>query len=80
MNANQLDGTLQDAAGKVQDAVGGLTGDLDLQAEGKVRQLSGQAQAKYGESVEQIAEATRNNPLGALLIAAGVGFLLGKLL
>ncbi|RKT22264.1 CsbD-like protein [Paraburkholderia sp. RAU2J] len=45
MNANQLDGTFKDAAGKVQDAVGGLTGDLDLQAEGKVRELSGQAQA-----------------------------------
>jgi uncharacterized protein YjbJ (UPF0337 family) len=54
MNADQLDGTLKNAAGKVQDAVGGLTGDLDLQAEGKVRQLSGQAQAKYGESVGQI--------------------------
>ncbi|QQC65882.1 CsbD family protein [Paraburkholderia ginsengisoli] len=80
MNENQLDGTLKDAAGKVQDAVGGLTGDLDLQAEGKVRQLSGKAQAKYGESVEQIADVTRNNPLGALLIAAGVGFLLGRLL
>jgi uncharacterized protein YjbJ (UPF0337 family) len=80
MNTNQLDGTLKDAAGKVQDAVGGLTGDPGLQAEGKIRQLSGQAQAKYGDSVEQLADATRNNPLGALLIAAGVGFLLGKLL
>lgn len=80
MNSNQLDGTLNEAAGKVQDAVGGLTGDLDLQAEGKVRQLAGKTQAKYGDSVEQVAEATRNNPLGALLIAAGVGFLLGKLL
>jgi uncharacterized protein YjbJ (UPF0337 family) len=79
-NSNQLDGTLNDAAGKVQDAVGGLTGDLDLQAEGKLRQLAGKTQAKYGDSVEQVAEATRNNPLGALLIAAGVGFLLGKLL
>ena len=59
MNTNQLDGTLKDAAGKVQDAVGGLTGDLDLQAEGKARQLAGKAQAKYGDSVEQIA---RNGP------------------
>lgn len=80
MNTNQLDGTLKDAAGKVQDAVGGLTGDLDLQAEGKVRQMAGKAQAKYGDSVEQIAETARNNPLGALVIAVGVGFLLGRLL
>ncbi|CAD6515992.1 CsbD family protein [Paraburkholderia metrosideri] len=80
MNSNQLDGTLNDAAGKVQDAVGGLTGDLDLQAEGKARQVAGKAQAKYGDSVEQIAETARNNPLGALVIAVGVGFLLGRLL
>ncbi|MGF6571154.1 Uncharacterized conserved protein YjbJ, UPF0337 family [Paraburkholderia fungorum] len=80
MNTNQLDGTLKDAAGKVQDAVGGLTGDLDLQAEGKARQLAGKAQAKYGDSVEQIAQTARNNPLGALVIAVGVGFLLGRLL
>jgi uncharacterized protein YjbJ (UPF0337 family) len=80
MNSNQLDGTLKDAAGKVQDAVGGLTGDLDLQAEGKARQLAGKAQAKYGDSVDQLAGAARNNPLGALVIAVGVGFLLGRLL
>jgi uncharacterized protein YjbJ (UPF0337 family) len=80
MNSDQIDGTLKDAAGKVQDAVGGLTGDLDLQAEGKARQLAGKAQAKYGDSMEQIAETARNNPLGALVIAVGVGFLLGRLL
>jgi uncharacterized protein YjbJ (UPF0337 family) len=80
MNTNQLEGTLNDATGKVQDALGGLTGDLDLQAEGKARRLAGKTQAKYGDSVEQLAAATRNNPLGALLVAAGVGFLLGRLL
>lgn len=80
MNSNQLEGSVKDAAGKVQDAVGGLTGDVDLQAEGKARQIAGKAQAAYGDGVEQVAEAARNNPLGALLIALGVGFLLGKLM
>ncbi|MFL9890988.1 CsbD family protein [Paraburkholderia sp. RL17-383-BIF-A] len=80
MNSNQFEGSVKDVAGKVQDAVGGLTGDVDLQAEGKVRQLAGKAQAKYGDSVDQVAETARNNPLGALLIALGVGFLLGKLM
>jgi uncharacterized protein YjbJ (UPF0337 family) len=80
MNSSQFEGSVKDVAGKVQDAVGGLTGDLDLQAEGKVRQLAGKAQAKYGGSVDQVAETARNNPLGALLIALGVGFLLGKLM
>ncbi|ASW01175.1 CsbD family protein [Paraburkholderia aromaticivorans] len=80
MNSNQFEGSVKDAAGKVQDAVGGLTGKVDLQAEGKVRQLAGKAQAKYGDSVDQVAETARSNPIGALLIAAGVGFLLARLL
>jgi len=80
MNSNQLQGTVKDAAGKVQDAVVSLTGDLDLQAEGKVRQLAGMAQAKYGDSVDQVAGFARNNPVGARVIAIGLGFLLGKLM
>ncbi|WP_168664824.1 hypothetical protein [Paraburkholderia sp. SG-MS1] len=50
-----------------------------MQAEGTIRQLAMQARAKHGESVEQIAEARRNTPRGALLLAACVGFLPGKL-
>lgn len=80
MGANQFEGSMKDAAGKVQDAVGGLTGDADLQVQGKVRQIAGKAQAKYGESLDQVAETTRDNPIGALLVAVGVGFLLGKLM
>lgn len=80
MNSNQLEGTLNNAAGKVQDAAGGLTGDLGLQGEGKVRQLAGKVQSQYGDTVDQVAESARNNPVGALLVAVGVGFLLGKLL
>jgi uncharacterized protein YjbJ (UPF0337 family) len=80
MNSNQFEGVAQDVAGKVQDAAGGLTGDAGLQAEGKARQFAGKVQASYGDGIDQIAETARNNPLGALVVALGVGFLLGKLL
>ena len=39
-----LKGSIQDVAGKVQDAVGGAAGDVSLQAEGKVRQGFGKLQ------------------------------------
>lgn len=80
MNTNRLDGSVRHIAGSAEEALGTLTRDPGLQAEGQLRQLAGKTQAAYGESIEQIADATRKNPLGALVVALGVGFLLGRLL
>jgi uncharacterized protein YjbJ (UPF0337 family) len=46
---NNLTGKLKDLGGKVKDAVGGLTGDTSLQAEGKGDQLEGKLQDKLGD-------------------------------
>ena len=46
---NSLEGKIKHAAGHVKDAVGGLTGDKSLQAEGKVDQLKGKLQDGLGE-------------------------------
>lgn len=46
---NSLEGKLKHAAGHVKDAVGGLTGDKSLQAEGKIDQLKGKLQDGLGE-------------------------------
>ena len=87
IDENQIDGTLTEGVGKLKDAAGGLTGDTSTQAEGKLDQLQGKAQAQYGDLLEQakdqLEDATalmRDQPLAALGIAAGVGFLLGWLL
>ena len=87
VDENQIDGTLTEGVGKLKDAAGGLTGDTSTQAEGKLDQLQGKAQAQYGDLLEQakdqLEDATalmRDQPLAALGIAAGVGFLLGWLL
>ena len=74
---DQIKGTFQDVAGKVQDAVGGATGDGELQAEGKVRQVAGIAQQKYGEALDSFREAAVANPATTLAIVAGVSFVLG---
>ena len=46
---NSLKGKISHAAGHVKDALGGLTGDKSLQAEGKVDQIKGNVQDTVGE-------------------------------
>ena len=87
VDENQVEGTVTEGVGRLKDAAGGLTGDTDLQAKGKIDQLQGKVQAEYGDllesaqdQLEDVTELVREQPFAALGIAAGVGFLLGYLL
>ncbi|WP_277184715.1 CsbD family protein [Caballeronia sp. BR00000012568055] len=79
MAQDQLEGAAQQVAGKVQDAVGALTGDAGLQGEGKLRQAAGNLQQSYGQTVDNVRLAVANQPIQGVLIAAAVGFVLGAL-
>ncbi|BAN24915.1 CsbD family protein [Caballeronia insecticola] len=79
MVQDQLEGAAQKVAGKVQDAVGTLTGDDQLQAEGKVREAFGSLQQSYGQTVDNVRTAVASQPIQGVLIAAAVGFVLGAL-
>ena len=80
MDENRIEGTAKDVGGKVQDAVGGLTGDSSTQARGKANQAAGQAQDVYGQMVDEMTGFAKDQPVAALLSAAGVGIVLGYLL
>jgi len=87
VDENKVEGVLDETVGHVKDAAGGLTGDEGLQAEGKFDQIQGKVQQEYGdfidqaqEQIEEAAALVRDQPVMALGIAAGVGFLLGYLL
>lgn len=75
----KTEGTAQNLAGKVQDAVGGMTGDAGTQFEGKARQVAGKAQQSYGEALDQVRDTTSNNPITTLAIVAAVSFVVGAL-
>jgi uncharacterized protein YjbJ (UPF0337 family) len=75
MDENRMDGAARALAGHAKDAVGDLAGDAKLQAEGKADQMTGKAQDAAG----QLADTIREQPLTAVLIAAGFGYLVGKL-
>lgn len=79
MTTDQIKGSIQDIAGKVQDAVGGASGDPGLQLKGKVRQAAGQLQQSYGEALDTFREKAIESPLTTLAIVGGVGFVLGVL-
>jgi uncharacterized protein YjbJ (UPF0337 family) len=57
MNEDEIKGVAQDAVGKTKDGAGGLTGDTDLQAEGKIDQAAGKVQGQYGAAKEQLGSA-----------------------
>lgn len=75
----KAEGTMQNIAGRVQDAFGAATGDAGTQLEGKARQVAGRAQQGYGEVLDQVRESAVTNPLGTLAVVAGVSFFLGAL-
>ncbi len=77
MDENKVEGTFRTAGGRVQDAVGGLTGDAAMQARGKVSQVAGEAQQVYGDSIERIKDFTVDQPGKALAAALGLGVIIG---
>jgi uncharacterized protein YjbJ (UPF0337 family) len=80
VDENEVEGTVRDFGGKVQDAVGGLTGDTSTQVEGKWNQAAGQAQKTFGAAAEEIRDQVTDKPLTALALAAGAFFALGFLM
>ena len=80
MSATQVEGTIRNVAGKAEEAVGSMTGDTATEMRGKARQVAGEAQRTVGEAVETVRGMASDQPLIALGIAAGVGFVLGMLM
>lgn len=91
MDENRVKGTATDIGGKVKDAAGGLLGDSKTQAEGKADQVSGQLQSTYGSAKDAVREGAetmgtqvdsfmKERPMAALLGAAGVGYVLARLM
>lgn len=79
MNEDQVEGTANKVAGRIQDAAGALTGDADQQVQGKARAAAGDVQAKAGDVVERVRDWAADQPLSAVLITASVAFVLGRL-
>jgi uncharacterized protein YjbJ (UPF0337 family) len=80
VDENRIEGTARNFGGRIQDAVGAVTGDRETQARGQVNRAAGAAQNTYGQAVDGVRDFTSDQPLVALLSAMGIGVVIGILL
>jgi len=80
MDTNELKGAERELGGAAQEGLGNILGTPEDQVAGRIKQAAGQAQRAYGAAVDEVADYVQNQPLTALLIAGGIGFLLGALI
>jgi uncharacterized protein YjbJ (UPF0337 family) len=59
MHKDEIEGAGKQAKGAIKDAVGGLTGDEKLQAEGKLDKVEGKVQSKVGEVKDRARDALK---------------------
>ena len=60
MNKDQVKGRIEQATGKVKEVAGKVTGDKELEQEGKVQNVGGKVQAGYGDLKEDIKTAVED--------------------
>lgn len=59
MDKDRIEGTIEQAKGKVKETVGKATGDAKLQGEGKAQQIVGKMQNTVGGAKDAAREAVK---------------------
>jgi uncharacterized protein YjbJ (UPF0337 family) len=57
MNKDRIEGSLEQAKGKVKEVAGKATGDAKLEGEGKAQQVAGKIQNAVGGAKDTVKEA-----------------------
>jgi uncharacterized protein YjbJ (UPF0337 family) len=60
MNKDRIEGSLDQAKGKVKEVAGKATGDTKLETEGKADQIKGKVQNTIGGMKDSVKEALDN--------------------
>ena len=60
MNKDRIEGSLEQAKGKVKETAGKLTGDSKLEAEGKADKAAGKIQNTVGGMKDAVKEAVED--------------------
>jgi uncharacterized protein YjbJ (UPF0337 family) len=72
---DSYEGAAREMGGRVQQTIGDAIGDAKTQASGLYNQAAGQAQ----QQAARLSDVIKEQPLAAALVAAGIGYLLGRL-
>ena len=62
MNKDQLKGVIKEAAGKVQEKIGEVTGSATQKAKGLAKEVEGKAQKKVGDAKEALRDNANRKP------------------
>jgi uncharacterized protein YjbJ (UPF0337 family) len=57
MNKDRIEGSLEQAKGKMKEVAGKATGDVKLESEGKAQQVAGKIQNAVGGAKDSVKEA-----------------------
>ena len=60
MNKDRIEGSLEQAKGKVKEVAGKVTGDSKLETEGKAQQVAGKVQNAVGGFKDTVKDAVIN--------------------
>jgi len=60
MHKDRMEGAGKETRGKIKDAVGKLTGDEKLQADGKMDKAEGGVQGALGKAKDQLRDALKH--------------------
>ena len=63
MDSDRISGTVKQAKGALKDAAGKLTGDAQLQAEGKADKVAGKVQNAVGGLKDSLQDTSKDRDL-----------------
>jgi uncharacterized protein YjbJ (UPF0337 family) len=60
MDKDRIEGAGKQAKGAIKDAAGKMTGDVKMQAEGKIDKATGQVQSAVGKAKDDIKHGSKH--------------------
>jgi len=61
MNKNQIEGSVKDVAGKVQQKIGEVTGNANQQVKGVAKQIEGKVQKGVGDVEQAVDDSAKRS-------------------
>ena len=73
--SESVEGAAREMGGRMQQTIGDAIGDTKTAAAGLYNQAAGQAQ----QQAAKLGDVIKEQPIAAVVIALGIGYLLGRL-
>ncbi len=79
MNRDEIRSGVNDAVDRARDAANDLLSNGRAKLNDEFHDVAGRAKGAYGDTLETLESRAREQPLPALALALGIGFVIGLL-